>query len=111
MNEDFARFDLEAEIRNSESRKPWPSAKHAKTLVNKDDLRLVPFTMESGTTIKEHHADAPVTVQVLRGEIRFPAQEQDHSLRAGETLGRSIRHGLEFVGDSAFLPTIFQPSI
>src|ERR1044072_1206734 len=86
MTEDFARFDLEAEIRDSESRKPWPSGKHAKMLVNKDDLRLVLFTMESGATIKEHHADGAITVQVLRGQIRFRAQEQDHWLRAGEML-------------------------
>jgi quercetin dioxygenase-like cupin family protein len=111
MNEDFARFDLEAEIRDSESRKPWPSAKHSKTLVNKDDLRLVLFTMESGATIKEHHADGSITVQVLRGEIRFRAQEQDHSLQAGQmlTLGRTIRHAVESIGDSAFLLTISRP--
>ncbi len=113
MTENFARFDLEAEIRDSESRKPWPSAKHAKTLANQDGLRLVLFTMESGAAIKEHHADAPITVQVLRGEIRFRAQEQDHLLRAGEmlTLGRSVRHALESVGDSVFLLTISQAGI
>jgi quercetin dioxygenase-like cupin family protein len=113
VNEDFARFDLEVEIRDSESRKPWPSAKHAKTLINKAGLRLVLFTMESGATIKEHHAEGPITVQVLRGEIRFRAQEQDHVLRAGEilTLGPSIRHAVEAVGDSAFLLTISPPGI
>lgn len=111
MNGDFARFDLETEIRDSESHKPWPSSKYSKTLVKKDDLRVVLFTMEAGATIKEHHADGSITVQVLRGEIRFRAQEQDHSLRAGEmlTLGPSIRHAVESVGDSAFLLTMSRP--
>jgi quercetin dioxygenase-like cupin family protein len=108
MTEDCTRFDLDAEIRDSESRKPWSSGKYSKTLVKKDDLRVVLFTMESGSTIKEHHAEGSITVQVLRGEIRFRAQDQDHSLRTGEmlTLAPSIRHAVESVGDSAFLLTI-----
>jgi quercetin dioxygenase-like cupin family protein len=113
MTEDSVRIDLDTEIRGSESRKPWPSAKQAKTLVNKDGLRLVLFTMEQGATINEHQADGPITVHVLRGEIRFRAQDQEHSLRAGQllTLGPSIRHAVESVGESAFLLTISRPNI
>ncbi len=48
MSEDCIRFDLDAEIRDSESRKPWPSAKQARTLINKDGLRLVLFTWNKG---------------------------------------------------------------
>jgi len=81
MSKDFAWVDLEAEIRDSESLKPWSSAKHSKTLVKNDDLRVVLFTMESGATLKEHYANGSITVQVLRGEIRFSAQDHDHSLR------------------------------
>lgn len=108
MSKDFARFDLEAEIGDSESLKPWSSTKHSKTLVKNDDLRVLLFTMESGATLKEHHANGSITVQVLRGEIRFSAQGHDYSLRTGEmlTLGPSIRHSVESVGDSAFLVTI-----
>ena len=111
MNDDFVRFDLDTEIRDAESRKPWPSGKQAKTLVNRDGLRLVLFTMEPGATIPEHQADGPITVQVLRGEIRFRALDQEHSLRTGEllTLGASIRHAVESVGESAFLLTISRP--
>jgi quercetin dioxygenase-like cupin family protein len=113
MNEDFARFDLTEEIRDLESRKPWPSARQARTPSNKNGLRLVLFTMESGATLNEHQADGPITVQVLHGEIRFRAQEQDHSLHAGEvlTLGRSIRHAVMSVTDSAFLLTISLPDV
>jgi len=108
MSEDFARFDLEVEIRDSESRKPWPSGKHSKTLVKKDSLQVVLFTMESGSAIKEHSSQGSITVQVLRGEILFRARDQDHSLRTGEmlALGPSIKHAVECVGDAAFLLTI-----
>ena len=111
MSKDFARFDLEAEICEAESLKPWSSARHSKMLVKNDDLRVVLFTMESGATLKEHYANGSITVQVLRGEIRFSAQDHDHSLRTGEmlTLGPSIRHAVESVGDSAFLLTISWP--
>jgi quercetin dioxygenase-like cupin family protein len=108
MSEDCARFDLDAEIRDSETRKPWSSGKYSKTLVHRDDVRVVLFTMESGSTIKEHHAQGSITVQVLRGEIRFRVQDQEYSLRTGEmlTLGPSIKHAVESAGDSAFLLTI-----
>jgi quercetin dioxygenase-like cupin family protein len=111
LNNDFARFDLGAEIRDSESRKPWPSARNSKLLVKTADLRVILFTMEPGATLKEHHADGTITVQVLRGEIHFRAQDQKHSLRTGEmlTLGPSITHAVESVGDSAFLLTISWP--
>lgn len=112
MIADFAQFDLEQEIRDLEQHHPWQSGLHSKTLVKKEDLRVVLIAMEPGATLKEHHADGSITVQVLRGEIRFRAQESEHSLKAGQmlTLGRSIKHAVESVGDSAFLLTISWPS-
>lgn len=108
MSEDFARFDLGVEIRDSESRKPWASGMHSKTLVKKGNLQVVLFTMEPGSAIKEHSTKGSITLQVLRGEILFRAQDQDHSLRTGEmlTLGPSLKHAVESIGDAAFLLTI-----
>lgn len=112
MNEEFGQFDLDAEIRKSQAQKPWPAGKQAKTLVTNGGLRVALFTLEQGATIHEHQADGPITVQVLRGEIRFRALDQEHSLRAGEllTLGPSIKHAVESVGESAFLLTISRPN-
>lgn len=112
MIADFAQIDIEGQIRDSEQRKPWQSGLYSKTLVKKEDLRAVLITMEPGAAIKEHHADGSITLQVLRGEIRFRAQGQEHALKAGQmlTLGRSIKHAVESVGESAFLLTISWPS-
>ncbi|MES1258732.1 MAG: cupin domain-containing protein [Acidobacteriota bacterium] len=111
MTEDFAPFDLTQEIRDAESRKPWPSGLHSRTLVKKDDLRVVLFSMEPGATLREHQAEGPITVHVLQGEIRFRAQDQDHRLRTGQilTLGRRIQHAVESVENSTFLLTIAWP--
>ena len=111
MNDTFAQFDLPQEIRDAASRKPWRSGLLSKMLVKKDDLRVVLFAMEPGATLKEHHADGSITVHVLQGEIRFRAPDQDCPLRTGQmlTLGRSIKHTVESVGDSAFLLTISWP--
>ena len=43
MTDDFAHFDLALELRDAESRKPWPSGLYSKMLVKKDDLRVVLF--------------------------------------------------------------------
>jgi quercetin dioxygenase-like cupin family protein len=112
MNDDFAQIDLTLEIRNSALRKPWQSGLYSKILVNREDLRVVLFVMEPGATLKEHKADGSITVHVLQGEICFNIQDQDHSVRAGQlvTLGRSIRHAVEAVVDSAFLLTISRQS-
>jgi quercetin dioxygenase-like cupin family protein len=111
MNDTLAQFDLSQEISEAESRKPWRSGLHSKMLVKKDDLRVVLFAMERGATLKEHHADGSITVHVLQGEIRFRTRDHDFPLRTGQmlTLGRSIRHTVESVGDSAFLLTISWP--
>ena len=108
MREELECFDLDAEISDSESHKPWPAGKYAKTLVKKNNLRVVLFTMESGSAIKEHQAGGSIIVQVLRGEIRFRTQDREQKLRKGEILmlGPAIAHAVESVGDCAFLLTI-----
>src|SRR3984893_16522995 len=111
MNDTFAQFDLPQQIHDAQSHKPWRSGLHSQLLVKRDDLRVVLFVMEPGATLKEHHADGSITVHVLQGEIRFRTEDQDCALRMGQmlTLGRSIRHTVESVGDSAFLLNISWP--
>jgi quercetin dioxygenase-like cupin family protein len=112
MNDTFAQFDLPQEIRDAESHKPWPSGLHSKMLVKKDDLRVVLFVMEPGALLKEHQASGSITVHVLQGEIRFRTSDLDCPLGTGQmlTLGRSIKHTVESIGNSAFLLTISWPA-
>ena len=111
MIDTFARFDLPGEMADSERKKPWPAGHYAKTLFKKEDFRTVLITMEPGSKMKEHHADGTISVQVLKGHIRFIAQDKAHDLPTGSlvTLGASIKHQVEAVEDSAFLLTISWP--
>ncbi len=108
---DFAQFDLTQEMIDSEQKKPWPMGHSARTLFKKSDFRMVLISMERGSVLKEHHADGTISVQVLKGAIRFTAQGEAHSLQVNGvlTLGASIKHEVEALEESAFLLTIAWP--
>ncbi|WP_051978395.1 cupin domain-containing protein [Edaphobacter aggregans] len=112
MIDDLVHFDLNREIADSESKKPWQAGHFAKMLFKKADFRTVLITMEPGSKMKEHHADGTISVQVLKGRIRFIALGKVHDLPTGSliTLGPSIKHEVEAAEDSAFLLTISWPS-
>ena len=112
MIDRLAQFDLHQEIADSEQKKPWQSGHFAKTLFKKHDLRVVLITMENAAKMKEHHADGTISVQVLKGQIRFSVHGKPHDLKLGNllTLGASIKHEVEALEDSAFLLTISWPS-
>jgi quercetin dioxygenase-like cupin family protein len=69
------------------------------------------ISMEKGAVLKEHHADGTISVQVLKGSIRFISQGEAHTLRQSSivTLGASISHQVEAIEDAAFLLTIAWP--
>lgn len=109
--DDLAQFDLLREMTESEQRKPWASGIHARTLLKKEDFRVVLISMEAAAQMKEHHVDGASSVQVLKGHIRYSAQGQVYELRAGSllTVGASIKHAVEAVEESGFLLTISWP--
>ena len=81
-------------------------------LFKKADFRIVLISMEKGSVLKEHHADGTISVQVLKGAIRFTAQGEAHTLQANNvaTLSASIKHEVEALEESAFLLTIAWPN-
>jgi len=111
MTANLAHFDLAHEMAEFEQHKPWPKGIHSKTLFKKKDLRVVLICMEAAARIEEHHADGTSSVQVLKGAIRYTTQGQTYELQTGSllTLGASIRHDVEAVGESGFLLTISWP--
>jgi quercetin dioxygenase-like cupin family protein len=113
MNSGFAeQFDLESEISNLESHKPWPQGMTSKMLLKTDDLRIVLIVMRAGARMAEHHSDGRISIQVLRGAIRTRLRDQVVDLSPGRlfALDRSIKHDVEAREDSAFLLTIAWPS-
>ncbi|HEX5283331.1 MAG TPA: cupin domain-containing protein [Bryocella sp.] len=112
MVDRMAHFDLNQEISDAASKKPWQAGHHARTLFKKHDFRVVLISLESGAHMKEHHADGTISVQVLKGRIRMNVGGKSQELSSGNlfTLGASIRHDVEALDDSAFLLTISWPS-
>ena len=112
MLKNLAQFDLGREMMDSEQKRPWPMGHFARTLFKKSDFRMVLISMDKGSILKEHHADGTISVQVLKGSIRFTAQGEDHSLQVNGvlTLGPSIKHKVEALEESALLLTIAWPS-
>ncbi len=108
MLKDCGQFDLALEIADSEQKKPWTMGHFARTLFKKTDFRMVLISMEKGSIMKEHHADGTISVQVLKGAIRFTSRGEASDLRVNTvlTLGASIKHEVEALEDSAFLLTI-----
>ncbi len=112
MLKDFAQLDLVREMLTSEQTKPWQMGHTARTLFKKSDFRMVLISMEKGSVLKEHHADGTISVQVLKGSLRFTTQEEAHTLHANSlvALGKSIKHEVEALEESAFLLTIAWPN-
>jgi quercetin dioxygenase-like cupin family protein len=111
MVKNFAQFDLAQEMLASEQTKPWQTGHTARTLFKKADFRMVLISMEKGSSLKEHHADGTITVQVLKGAIHFTTQGETHRLQTHGViaLAASIKHAVEALEDSALLLTIAWP--
>ena len=111
MIKDLTQFDVAQEIAASEQKKPWASGHYAKTLFKKSDLRIVLISLEKSAKMTDHHADGTISVQVLKGSIRFTVQGNAHDLRPGNVLAlsASIKHEVEALEESAFLLTVSWP--
>jgi len=108
---DLVEFDLVREMADAEQKKPWAHNRYTQTLLKRPDMRILLISLEKGAELKEHHADGAISVQVLKGSIRFAAQGDSRTMKTGSvvSLGASIKHAVEALEDSAFLLTISWP--
>lgn len=104
----LTRFDLAQEMKRSEQERPWAGGHFARTLFKSPDLKILLISMDKGSILKEHHANGTISVQVLKGSIRFTAEAGDHDMQANNVLllGPAIKHKVEALEDSAFQLTI-----
>ncbi len=84
------------------------SGRTARTLVKDRSLRVTIHLLAPGGEIREHHADGPITVQVLRGSLMFRAAGRDYPLDAGDLLAldTGIVHSVQSGEGAAFLLTV-----
>lgn len=84
------------------------SGRSARTLVKEGPLRITLMAVAAGEDVPPHHADGPVAIQVLRGDIVFRVPEGECPLAAGDmlVLPARVEHSARAVTDCAFLVTI-----
>ena len=102
-------FDIVPLVAQLKGEETWHTgARNAMTLHKGPGLRIVLIAMHANTTIPSHHADGPISVQVLEGALTFRAEAQAVTLRAGQllTLSAGIPHVVAAEEESVFLLTM-----
>lgn len=107
-------FDLNAEAASldaQESRPKQNEPRKTSMLVKHPELRIALVTMLAGTTWDDHKTDARISVQPLRGQIKFKTSGSTVDLSAGQLLilDPGVPHSVEAVEESAFLLTLAPP--
>ena len=106
-------FDLSEELRHLREEDSWTrgSGRSSKTLAKYPDFRIVLVLMKSGSEMKEHHADARISIQTIQGRVRLQLPDQAVELGGGELmcLESGIHHDVKALEESAFLITVSWP--
>ncbi len=85
--------------------------RHSRTLVKEGALRVTLISLRAGGHVAPHHADGPITVQVLEGDIELGVAGSDHRLLPGDLLvvDKGIEHEVRSQDGGTFLLTVVQP--
>lgn len=103
------KFGIEAEVQRLKQEPGWrETSRNAITLAKEPGLRVVLTVLRQGTRLHEHHADGPLTLQVISGRLTLNAAGRSLALGAGEiaVLEGAVEHDLEAIEEAAFLLTI-----
>lgn len=89
-----------------------PGKRSARTLVKSGVLRVTLVTMDAGGHTADHHAEGPITIHVLSGDIRFEAGGRSVDLHAGQLLyaEAGLEHRVSSAQGGAFLLTVTHPA-
>jgi quercetin dioxygenase-like cupin family protein len=102
-------IELDNELELLRASDSYGAADHAATtILKRPGIRVVLVALKAGGQMHEHHADSPITVQVMQGTIRFDVDGQTLELQPGHLVcvAESLPHRVLGVEDSAFLLTI-----
>ncbi len=113
LADSLLRFNLSDELRRLREEDSWTrgSGRSSKTLAKYPDFRIVLVLMKPGSEMKEHHADARISIQTIQGKIRLQLSDQALELGSGELmcLESGIAHDVKALAESAFLITVSWP--
>ena len=87
------------------------SGRVGRTLVKDGYLRLTLIALAEGMDIGTHHADAPMTLQPLGGQLRYRVDGTDIDVGPGDVLffGPGLAKDVSALEDAALLLTITTP--
>lgn len=102
-------FDLDAQIAELRQDPSYArSGRVGRTLVKSGVLRLTLTVLGEGVEVGTHHAETPMTLQVLEGGLRYRFGPQEFELGRGEVLffGPGHAQDIRALGETALLLTI-----
>jgi quercetin dioxygenase-like cupin family protein len=102
-------FDLDPHVRELRSDESYDrSGRLGRTLARSGRLRLVLVALRAGVEIGTHHADSPMTIQLVDGRLGFTFRGEHFELHAGQVLffGPGDADDIRALEDSALLLTI-----
>jgi quercetin dioxygenase-like cupin family protein len=102
-------FDLEPrlrELREDESYRR--SGRLGHTLAKSGRMRITLVALNGGVEVGTHHAESPMTIQLLEGALSFTVAGREHELKAGQVLffGPGEAHDIRAMEESALLLTL-----
>ena len=106
-----ATLDLAREITALRAEPDWQGDHNAKTLVKRDDLRVVLIALNANGRMDRHQAPGPITIHALEGRLRVQVEQRKSELGPGQVLfvDAALPHDVEALEQSAFLLTIAWP--
>lgn len=105
-------FDVRAEERTLiDKARAARSGRAAKTFVKEGALRAAISSLRRGTQLSEHAAAGVVSIQVLRGRIRFQSDGHEYVAGAGHVVvfDEQVPHTATALADSSILITTAMP--
>lgn len=105
-------FNLRKEIERLRGEDHWlKDGRISETLVKYSDFRIVLILMQAGTQMREHKADARISIHALSGRLIVQLPEKTVELSMGDllVLEKCLPHDVSAVEESAFLLSISWP--
>ncbi|HEX5369542.1 MAG TPA: hypothetical protein VFY10_09030 [Dehalococcoidia bacterium] len=110
---DAVLIDVDAEAQAVlDSARGEATGRAARTLVKEGPLRVVLLGLKQGASLREHDADGPVSLHVLKGRVEIAVPQHQETLSEGRALvfASSVAHSVLALSDAVVLITIAHPA-